>query len=55
MDGWERFNETLLPTKEEFYTNLTTGSIKDTDYKHSKGVWENFELQHLCQYHNLRV
>ena len=24
MDDWEKFNETILPDKEEFYSNLNT-------------------------------
>ena len=28
MDGWDKFNETLKPSKESFYSNLTM----ETDY-----------------------
>ena len=31
MDNWERFNETLLPNKEAFYSNLNMENITDTD------------------------
>ena len=47
MDGWERFNETSLPAKKEFYSNLTMESITDVDYKHTKRVWEDFLLQNI--------
>ena len=33
---WEMFNETTLPEKEEFYSNLNMDDITDTDYMHAK-------------------
>ena len=33
IDGWKCFNETLLSTKKEFYSNLSIESITDADYK----------------------
>ena len=32
MDIWERFNGTLLPDKEAFYSNLDIEDITDVDY-----------------------
>ena len=29
--NWEKFNETLLPEKEDFYTNLNMENVTDTD------------------------
>ena len=31
MDEWEKFNETSLPEKEEFYRNLNMEDITDAD------------------------
>ena len=28
MDGWEKFNETLLPEKEDFYCHLNMEDIR---------------------------
>ena len=36
MDSWERFNETSLPDKKVFYSNLNMEDITDVDYKHAK-------------------
>ena len=36
MDNWERFDETLLPNKEAFYSNLNIEDITDTVNRHSK-------------------
>ena len=31
MDDWEKFIETTLPEKEEFYNNLNMEEITDVD------------------------
>ena len=36
MDDLEKFNETTLPEKEEFYSNLNMEDITDADYMHGK-------------------
>ena len=40
MDISERFYETLLPDKKEFYTSLNIENITDADCKHAKRVWK---------------
>ena len=34
MDDWEKFNETSLPEKENFYSNLNMEDITNADYTH---------------------
>ena len=46
MDEWEKFNETLVPEKEEFYSNLNMKDITDADYMHARRVCKD-------EYHNL--
>ena len=36
MDSWEKFNETILPPKEAFYSNLNLERITDKDYTHAQ-------------------
>ena len=36
MNNWERFDETLLPNKEDFYSSLNMEGITDVDYRHAK-------------------
>ena len=36
MDDWEKFNETSLPKKEDFYSHLNITDITDADYPHTK-------------------
>ena len=38
MDKWEKVNETTLPEKEEFYSNLNIENITDVDYMHAKSL-----------------
>ena len=54
MDNWERFNETLLPSKESFYSNLNMGNIDDIDYRHGNNVFKRYKLKNL-EYHDLYV
>ena len=53
MDDWEKFNETSLPEKEEFYSNLNMEDITDADYMHAKLI--NFEIKNLGEYHDLHL
>ena len=53
MDDWEKFNETSLPEKEDFYTHLNMGDFIDADYAHAKRVCKDFEIKNLGEYHDL--
>ena len=55
MDNWERFNETSLPSKESFYSNLNMEDIDDIDYRHGNNVFNKFKLNNLGDYHDLYV
>ena len=55
MGSWERFNETSLPDKEAFYSNLNMEDITDVDYKHAKIVFKNLINKTLGDYHDLYV
>ena len=55
MDNWEKFDETTLPPKEDFYSNLNLKGISDKDYAHAQKVWEVFGIKHRGEYHDLYV
>ena len=55
MDSWERFNETSLPSKEDFYSHLNMEDIDDIDYRHGNNVFKVFKLDNLGDYHDLYV
>ena len=44
MDDWEKFNETFLCGKEDFYSHLNMEDIIDADYVHTKRVFKDFEI-----------
>ena len=53
MGDWERFNETTLPEKEEFCSNLIMEDITDADYMHGKRVCKDFQINNLGEDHDL--
>ena len=55
MDSWEKFNETSLPSKKDFYSNLNMENIDDIDYRHGNNVFKRFKLKNLGEYHYLLV
>ena len=55
MDSWKKFNETSLPSKEDFYSNLNMEDIDDIDYRHGNNVFKGFKLENLGDYHDLYV
>ena len=55
MDNWGKFDETTLPPKEAFYSNLNLENISNEDYAHTRTVLEVFEIKNRDEYHNLYV
>ena len=53
MDSWERFSETSLPSKEDFYSNLNMEDVSDIDYRRANNVFKGFKLENLGDYHDL--
>ena len=47
MDSWERFNETSLPDKEDFHSDLNVENITGVDYRHGKRVYKEFKINNL--------
>ena len=55
MDSWERFDETSLPNKENFYSCLSMEDITVIDYKYAKILFREFKINNLGDYHDLYV
>ena len=55
INDWEKFNETSLPKKEDFYSHLNEKDITDAVYKHAQRVCKDFEIKNLGEYHDLQV
>ena len=61
MDDWEKFNETTLPEKEDFFSDLN-GSVQGSICKWKilqmqitcmQRVCKDFEIKNLVEYHDL--
>ena len=55
MDDWDKFNETSLPEKEDFYNHLNMEDITDVSCTHGKRVCKDFEIKNLGEYYDLYV
>ena len=55
IDSWESFEETSLPPKKAFYSELNLEDITDKDYNHAQNVWEVFGIRNLGEFHDLYV
>ena len=53
MDSFNKFNETQLPKKKDFYSILNNEHISDEQYKHAQNVWDTFNLKTMGDYHDL--
>ena len=54
MDSFERFNETQLPSKDDFFSQLTQDAITDEQYCHATKVWGTFNLLLADVFENFR-
>ena len=55
MDSWQRFDETSLPEKEDFHSNVNMEDITDVNYMRAKRVFKNLSNKNLGYYHDLYV
>ena len=53
MDSWEKMKETKLPSKEDYYSQLTGKNISEKDYEFANNVWKTFKLKNLGELHDL--
>ena len=55
IDNWKRFDEKLLPNKEDFYGSLHMEEITAVNYRLAKKVYKEFKMNNLGDYHGLYV
>ena len=53
INSWKKFNETALPNKKAFYSNLFLEDVTDEDYLHAQKVIEEFKLKSLGEYYDI--
>ena len=53
FDSIDKLNETQLPPKDAFYSELNDEEITEDNYKHAKKVWKTFNMKTIREYHDL--
>ena len=53
MTSWDKFEDTQLPPKEVFHSNLNMSDISKYDCEHAQRVWKEFKLKNFGEYHDL--
>ena len=53
MDSFDKFNETVLPPINEFYSQLNDSGVDEKDYAHAQKVWTHFDIKNMGEYHDL--
>lgn len=53
MDSVEKFDETHLPDRLDFYSSIDERGISEADYNHAQSVWRTFQMSTLGDYHDL--
>ena len=53
MDCFEKFDQTELPTKDQFYSALNHQHVTNGEYNHARKVWETFNIKTMGEYHDL--
>jgi hypothetical protein len=50
IDSFSKFDETCLPPKIQFYSQLNGSHVSSDDYEHAKNVWSKFNCETLRDY-----
>ena len=52
LDSAEKFNESRLPEKEDFYSKLSGGGISEEEHEHAIKVWNEMGMKNMGEYHD---
>ena len=53
LDSFEKFNQTKLSTKDQFFSIINDQHITEDEYNHAKKVWKTFNIKTMGEYHDL--
>ena len=53
MESFNKFEETKLPQKEDFFSKLNYEHITQQDFEHAQNVWKTFKCKNMGDYHDL--
>ena len=42
-----------LPSKDDFYSQLSEEGISVNDYERAKIIWKHFDIKNMGEYHDL--
>ena len=52
MDSPEKFQETLLPAIEKFYSSLHKENVSEEEYQNAQKIWNKFQIKNLQEFVN---
>ena len=52
-DCFEKFDQTELPSKEQFFSILNDQHVTNEEYDHARTVWKTFDIKTMGEYHDL--
>ena len=53
MNSFEKFEDSRLPKKEDFFSIMNNEHITNEEYQHAQNVWNEFGLSSMGEYHDL--
>ena len=55
MNSFNKFNESKLPDKNNFFSSLKDCGINEKEYQRADNVWKVFKIENLGEYHDLHL
>ena len=53
MKSSDQLDDEQLPSKEDFYSQLSEEGISDNDYEKAKVIWKHFNTKNIGEHHDL--
>ena len=53
MNSFDKFDDEQLPSKDDFYSQLSEEGISVNDYERAKIIWKHFDIKNMGEYHDL--
>ena len=47
MNSFDKFNDEVLPDKDDFYSRLSEENITDEDYEKALQIWKHFNIKKM--------
>ena len=55
MNSFDKFDDEQLPSKGDFYSQLSEEGISDNDYERAQIIWKHFNIKNMGDYHDLEM